>query len=31
MAFLTSNTPFDVVKHLVLIAVTGLLLVLGFF
>ena len=31
MAFLTSNTPLDVVKHLVLIAGTGLLLVLGFF
>ena len=31
MAFLTSNTPLDVVKHLVLIAVVGLLLVLGFF
>ena len=31
MAFLTSNTPLDVVKHLVLIAGAGLLLVLGFF
>ena len=31
MAFLTSNTPLDVVKHLVFIAVAGLLLVLGFF
>ena len=31
MAFLTSNTPLDVVKHFVLIFVAGLLLVLGFF
>ena len=31
LSFLTSNTPLDVVKHLVLIAGAGLLLVLGFF
>ena len=31
MAFLTSNTPFDVFKHLLLIVGVGALLVLGFF
>lgn len=31
MAFLSSNTPLDVLKHLVLIVAAGLLLVLGFF
>ena len=31
MAFLTSNTPFDALKHLLLIVGAGLLLVLGFF
>ena len=31
MAFLSSNTPFDVFKHLLLIVGAGLLLVLGFF
>ena len=31
MAFLKADTPLDVVKHIVLIAVAGLLLLLGFF
>ena len=31
MAFLKADTPLDVVKHIVLIAVAGLLLILGFF
>jgi len=31
MAFLKSDTPFDVFKHLLLIVAAGLLLVLGFF
>ncbi|WP_201983342.1 PASTA domain-containing protein [Hymenobacter rubidus] len=31
MSFFTSNTPLDVVKHLVLILIAGVLLVLGFF
>ena len=31
MAFLSANSPLDLMKHLVLIAVAGLLLVLGFF
>jgi len=31
MSFFSANSPLDVVKHLVLIAVAGLLLILGFF
>ena len=31
MPLLSANTPFDVLKHLVLIGICGLLLVLGFF
>lgn len=31
MSFFSANSPLDVVKHLVLIAIVGLLLVLGFF
>ncbi|OGX84588.1 PASTA domain-containing protein [Hymenobacter glacialis] len=31
MSFFSANSPLDVVKHLVLIAIAGLLLILGFF